>query len=208
MLPQEWEDFGDFGEPDESEEFQDVKPKLAITFDDGPHPSYTEALLDGLKERKIKATFFVVGKNIVGREEIIKRMYEEGHLIGNHTYDHVKITDMSVKEACLQITKTSDLVQEITGEPTEYVRAPFGLWNKKLEFEVSMFPVKWTVDPKDWTTANVDQIVHRAVDDIEENDVILMHDYYASSVEAALLIVDELTEQGYEFVTVDEIILE
>lgn len=73
---------------------EDVKPRVALTFDDGPHPVYTPELLDGLKERQAKATFFVVGKNIEGHEDIIRRMDEEGHLIGNHTYDHVKITGM------------------------------------------------------------------------------------------------------------------
>ena len=94
---------------------EDVKPRIALTFDDGPHPVYTPKLLDGLKERNVKATFFVVGKNIEGREDIIKRMDEEGHLIGNHTYDHVKITGLPEEEACAQITKTSELVKEITG---------------------------------------------------------------------------------------------
>ena len=78
---------------------EDVKPRIALTFDDGPHPVYTPKLLDGLKERNVKATFFVVGKNIEGREDIIKRMDEEGHLIGNHTYDHVKITGLPEEEA-------------------------------------------------------------------------------------------------------------
>ena len=77
---------------------EDVKPRIALTFDDGPHPVYTPKLLDGLKERNVKATFFVVGKNIEGREDIIKRMDEEGHLIGNHTYDHVKITGLPEEE--------------------------------------------------------------------------------------------------------------
>lgn len=193
---------------EEKETVEDVKPKLALTFDDGPHPVFTARLLDGLKERGIHATFFVIGKNISGNEDVIKRMYEEGHLIGNHTYDHVKITGMKEEEAYRQIISTSDAVQEITGIPTEYVRAPFGTWTSSLESDVSMFPVKWTIDPKDWTTANVDQIVQKVVKNVKENDIILMHDYYDSSVEAALRIIDILMEQGYVFVTVDEIILE
>ena len=187
---------------------EDVKPRIALTFDDGPHPVYTPKLLDGLKERNVKATFFVVGKNIEGREDIIKRMDEEGHLIGNHTYDHVKITGLPVEEACAQITKTSELVKEITGKNTEFVRPPFGAWDKKLECGFEMFPVLWSIDPLDWTTKNVDAVVQKVLSRAEENSIILLHDYYDSSVEAALKIVDALLERGFEFVTVDELVLE
>ena len=187
---------------------EDVKPRIALTFDDGPHPVYTPKLLDGLKERNVKATFFVVGKNIEGREDIIKRMDEEGHLIGNHTYDHVKITGLPEEEACAQITKTSELVKEITGKNTEFVRPPFGAWDKKLECGFEMFPVLWSIDPLDLTTKNVDAVVQKVLSRAEENSIILLHDYYDSSVEAALKIVDALLERGFEFVTVDELVLE
>ena len=187
---------------------EDVKPRIALTFDDGPHPVYTPKLLDGLKERNVKATFFVVGKDIEGREDIIKRMDEEGHLIGNHTYDHVKITGLPEEEACAQITKTSELVKEITGKNTEFVRPPFGAWDKKLECGFEMFPVLWSIDPLDWTTKNVDAVVQKVLSRAEENSIILLHDYYDSSVEAALKIVDALLERGFEFVTVDELVLE
>ncbi len=187
---------------------EDVKPRIALTFDDGPHPVYTPKLLDGLKERNVKATFFVVGKNIEGREDIIKRMDEEGHLIGNHTYDHVKNTGLPEEEACAQITKTSELVKEITGKNTEFVRPPFGAWDKKLECGFEMFPVLWSIDPLDWTTKNVDAVVQKVLSRAEENSIILLHDYYDSSVEAALKIVDALLERGFEFVTVDELVLE
>lgn len=186
----------------------DVKPKIALTFDDGPHPVYTPELLDGLKERDVKATFFVVGKNIEGNEDIIKRMDEEGHLIGNHTYDHVKITDMTPEQACAQLTKTSELVEEITGKKTEFIRPPFGAWDKTLDCGFAMFPVLWSIDPLDWTTKNTDTVVERVLDKAEENSIILLHDYYSSSIEAALRIVDALQERGYEFVTVDKMILE
>ena len=186
----------------------DMKPRIALTFDDGPHPRYTPRLLDGLKERGVKATFFVVGKHIPEREDIIRRMNEEGHLIGNHTYDHVNIANMSMEDACLQITRTSDLIREITGKDTEYVRPPFGTWNQNLECGIELLPVLWTLDPKDWTTKNVDQIVQNVVSKVKENDIILLHDYYGSSVEATFRIVDLLQAEGYEFVTADELLLE
>lgn len=182
--------------------------KIALTFDDGPHPYYTEELLDGLAERNVKATFFLLGQNIEGREEIIKRMAEEGHLIGNHTYYHVDITRLEDDEACREILDTSEKITAITGQPVEYIRPPFGNWDKELECEVTMLPIFWSVDTLDWTTRNVDQIVQKVVTDIEENDIILMHDSYDSTVKAALRIIDLLQAEGYEFVTADELILE
>lgn len=198
----------DQGNVEDRVSMDDVKPMLALSFDDGPHPVYTKKLLDGLRERGVKATFFVMGKSIPGREDIIKQMYEDGHLIGNHTYDHVKLTALSEEDACQQILKTCQIVEEITGEPTEYVRPPFGEWNTQLDCGISLFPVLWDVDPLDWTTQNTEQVVNRVVTEVKENDIILLHDIYESSVDAALSIVDILMERGYRFVTVDEIILE
>ena len=201
------------GEEEGAESRSGVEPgeetkKIALTFDDGPHPRYTEELLDGLAERDVKATFFLLGQNIEGREEIIERMAREGHLIGNHTYYHVDITRLSQREACREILDTSEKITAITGQPVEYIRPPFGNWDKELECEVMMLPIFWSVDTLDWTTKNEDQIVQKVVTKIEENDIILMHDSYDSTVKAALRIVDLLQAEGYEFVTVDELILE
>jgi peptidoglycan/xylan/chitin deacetylase (PgdA/CDA1 family) len=182
--------------------------RVALTFDDGPHRIYTAKLLDGLLERSVKATFFVIGENIPGNEELIARMYQEGHLIGNHTYDHVKISDMSAEDACEQVQKTSDLIRAITGEDTEFVRPPFGAWNKELEAPFTMIPVLWDVDPLDWTTKNTALVEERILSEVEDGDIILLHDCYESSVDAALAVVDELQAQGYEFVRVDRLILE
>ncbi len=182
--------------------------KVALTFDDGPHPVYTKQLLDGLAQRNVKATFFVIGKNIEGNEALLSRMHEAGHLIGNHTYDHVKICDLDGAHACEQVEKTSALVKAVTGEDTEFVRPPFGAWNKAMECSFTMIPVLWDVDPLDWTTENSAAVVQKVLDTVEENDIILLHDCYQSSVDAALKITDELLAQGYEFVTVDELILE
>lgn len=182
--------------------------RIALTFDDGPHPVYTPKLLDGLRERGVHASFFLIGKNIEGHEDIVRQMEEDGHLIGNHTWSHVKITDLDAAKACEEITKTSELVKSITGKDTEYIRPPFGAWDKSLECGFAMFPVMWSVDPLDWTTSNTDQVVQKVVSGIKENDIILLHDCYESSVEAALRIVDILQAEGYEFVTADKMVLE
>lgn len=182
-------------------------PQIALTFDDGPNPKSTPILLDGLKERGVKVTFFVIGVNAEKYPEIVKRENEEGHIVGNHTYHHVEITKLTEKEAEDEIMRTSDLVELITGKPTEFMRPPFGAWQKQMELELEVMSVLWTVDPLDWTTENEDEIVNKVVTDVEENDIILLHDCYLSSVNAALRIIDILQKEGYEFVTVDELLL-
>lgn len=182
-------------------------PKIALTFDDGPSAVWTPALLDGLKERGVKATFFLIGENADKNPEIVKRMAEEGHLIGNHTYHHVELTKVSENEARLELADTSAVIVRITGKEPEYMRPPFGAWQRKLEREIQMLPVLWTIDPLDWTTENQDEIVNKVVTEAEENDIILLHDCYKSSIEAGLRIVDILQEEGFVFVTVDELLL-
>lgn len=184
------------------------RPKIALTFDDGPNPSWTPLLLDGLAQREVKATFFLIGENAENYPELVKRIDKEGHLIGNHTYSHVEIAKLSDAQAYEEIEKANEVLSAITGKVPEYMRPPFGSWQKELEKEVGMFPVMWSVDPLDWTTEDVAQIVNRVVTETQENDIILMHDCYESSVKAALQIIDILSQAGYEFVTVDELILD
>lgn len=190
-----------------SDETEDVR-KIAITFDDGPHPSYTEQLLDGLKERGIHATFFVTGEHAELHPDIIKRMQEEGHLIGNHTYSHIQFTRGNREKFKEELVKTNEIIKEITGEDVQFVRPPYGSWDKNFEKELNMFPVLWNVDPLDWCSGNVSCIVERIVSKAGENDIILMHDYYETSVTAALKAIDKLTEKGYSFVTVEEILFD
>lgn len=181
-------------------------PRIALTFDDGPGP-YTERLLDGLKERGVKASFFLIGRSVKEYPEAVKRMEEEGHLIGNHTYSHVKLKGLSPEETRREIQKTDEAVYEITGKHVAYLRPPFGEWEEDLELTYPVLPVMWTVDPLDWTTENVEEIVDRVVTQAGENDMILLHDCYDSSVEAALQIVDRLLAEGFDFVRVDELLI-
>lgn len=183
------------------------KPIVALTFDDGPSRKYTPELLDGLKEKGIRATFFLMGKNIEGNEELVKRIQEEGHLIGNHTYNHVQLNKISAALAKEEIEKTSNEIYKITGEYPTYLRPPFGAWRKDLELSVTMFPVMWDVDTLDWESKNVTSVLHIVENNVEDGSIILMHDGYKTSVEAALKVVDLLTEEGYEFVTVDKLVV-
>ena len=195
-------------EADKEPEAEAEIRKIAITFDDGPHPSYTAQLLDGLKERGIHATFFVTGEHAEANPEIIKRMQEEGHLIGNHTYSHIQLTEKNREIFREELIRTNEIIEEITGEEVQYVRPPYGSWDKSFEKELNMFPVLWNVDPLDWCSKNVACITRKSVSKAEENDIILMHDYYETSVTAALRAIDELMEGGYTFVTVEEILFD
>ena len=194
------------GEAVREEEVSEPGPRIALTFDDGPGP-YTERLLDGLKERGVKASFFLIGRSVKEYPEAVKRMEEEGHLIGNHTYSHVKLKGLSPEETRREIQKTDEAVYEITGKHVAYLRPPFGEWEEDLELTYPVLPVMWTVDPLDWTTENVEEIVDRVVTQAGENDMILLHDCYDSSVEAALRIVDRLLAEGFDFVRVDELLI-
>lgn len=182
--------------------------KIALTFDDGPNPYYTEQLLDGLKERKVRATFFLIGMYVEEHPQIVERMAKEGHLIGNHTYSHMRLKEGTEEQYKAELEQTSNVIEEITGKGTEYVRPPFGSWSSGIEKELTMIPVLWNIDPFDWSSEDASAIKRHVVSKARENGIILMHDKSKSSVTAALSIVDELKEQGYEFVTVDELLFD
>ena len=185
-----------------------TKKKVAITFDDGPNPDYTEPLLEGLKERGVTATFFLLGKEVERYPEIVKDIYDNGHLIGTHSYEHVNLKNLCDSAAIEQVDKTNAAIHEITGEYPEYIRPPYGSWKCNLDYETKMIEVLWDVDPLDWKTSNSDVITSRVVNKVEENDIILLHDASESSVKAAFKIIDELKKEGYTFVTVEEILFD
>lgn len=184
-----------------------VEKRVAITFDDGPNPDYTAKLLEGLKERGVSATFFLLGVEIEESPELVEQMYEEGHLIGNHSYQHVNLCNLTDEKAIEQVVKTNELIETITGESPQFIRPPFGSWKKNLDYETTMIEVLWDVDPLDWNTSNTDVVVKRVLKSVEDGDIILLHDASQSSVDAALQIIDQLQKEGYLFVTVDELIL-
>lgn len=181
---------------------------IALTFDDGPHPVYTPELLEGLKERGVRATFFLIGQNIDGNEDIIRQMKKDGHLIGNHSQNHLHLAREQTGEACDQINCANEKIKSITGETPVYVRPPFGSWSEGLECVVPMKVVLWNVDPLDWKIQNKSRIVRHIVNHAEDGSIILLHDVYKTSVEAALEVIDTLSAEGYKFVTVDELLID
>ena len=188
---------------------EDADRKLvAITFDDGPNNDYTRMLLSGLKERGVKATFFLLGKEVVKYPEIVAEIHADGHLIGTHSYEHVNLKNLCDEAAIEQVDKTNEAIHAIIGEYPEYIRPPFGSWKCNLDYETKMIEVLWDIDPLDWKTNNSDVIAKRVTDKVTENDIILLHDASESSVLAAFKIIDQLEKEGYTFVTVDEILFD
>lgn len=182
--------------------------KIAITFDDGPNLTYTPGLLQGLRDRNVKATFFVLGKNAEAHPELIQEMKRDGHLIGNHTYNHIQLNDSNREVFKEELKQCSEAIKNITGEETLYVRPPYGSWEKEFEKELNMFPVLWDIDPRDWCSNDAGKVVETVLSQAEENAIILLHDQYDSSIQAAFAIIDKLKEEGYQFVTVDEILFD
>ena len=182
--------------------------EIAFTFDDGPHPVWTEKLLDGIKERGIRATFFVIGQSAEEHPELIQRMLEDGNQVGNHTYSHVQLTACKTDQALEEIQKTQEVIYDATGFQPRYIRPPFGSWNEVLQDKTNLQSVLWDVDPYDWKVQNTDIIVQRILEQTEDGSIILLHDVYEESVEAALKVADIFLERGYRFCTVDEIMIE
>ncbi len=181
--------------------------KIALTFDDGPTPGFTEAILDILLERDVRATFFVLGKHVEANPEIVRRIQTEGHLIGNHTYSHMELTDGNCDLFMDEVEQTNVVLEDVIGYRTAFVRPPFGCCTKRLQKEASMITVLWTIDSKDWCSTDADAVTNRVVTKAEDGAIILMHDGYDCTVEAVVRIVDTLLAKGYDFVTVDEILM-
>jgi len=181
--------------------------RIALTFDDGPNPSTTKTLLDGLKKWGVKATFFVQGYRVEKNKKLIKRMYDEGHLIGNHSYNHENYLKLSTADLDFQIKHTNALIEEITGETVVYLRPTYGNYTDEVAENYNMCLVLWSIDPEDWKYKDANRIARHIVNKAKDGDIILLHDIYKTSVEGALKAIDILKEKGFEFVRVDELLV-
>ena len=132
-------------------------------------------------------------------------MSDEWHIVGNHTYSHIDLKRTDYAKAKEEIEKTNECIKKVTGKTPKYIRPPYGDWDDRLLEETDMSIVLWSVDPEDWKDQNAEIVARRVIKSTKPGDVILLHDIFKTSVEAALIIVDELQNEGYEFVTIDKI---
>lgn len=183
-------------------------PKLvALTFDDGPHPVYTEQLLDGLKERGTPATFFFLGQCAESNPELVRRAYEEGHEIGNHTWSHPNLKKLSDEKIQDQLGRCRALFSQLLGEGNSYlVRPPYGSADRRVREAMDAVGVFWSVDTLDWKLKDEEQVYQKIISETRDGAIILCHDIHRTTIPAALRAVDTLRKEGYEFVTVSELL--
>ena len=179
---------------------------VALTFDDGPNPATTNQALDTLSKYGIKATFFVLGKNVSGNEEILKRMKADGHVIGNHSWSHPVLSKLSLDEAKKQITDTEDAITKVLGSSSKLMRPPYGAITDDIRNSLDLSFIMWDVDSLDWKSKNEAAILTEIQRQVRNGSIILMHDIHAETVNALPKIIDYLKEQGYHFVTVPEML--
>jgi peptidoglycan/xylan/chitin deacetylase (PgdA/CDA1 family) len=152
---------------------------MMLTFDDGPNPEYTPHILDTLARYDVRAMFFVCGECVVDNRELVARMADEGHVVGNHTWTHPLLTTLNRKQIRSEMKRTSDVIEDAYGERPQWFRAPYGAWNRtvfRLGAEMGMEPLAWTVDTTDWMMPGVRTIVRRVEADAAPGAVVLSHD--------------------------------
>lgn len=189
--------------------------KIALTFDDGPNQKYTTQILDVLKQHGVPATFFVLGSKVERHPEILQRIVEEGHVVGNHTWIHPDLSKVTQSSLVSEIQQTEDIIHEVTGVRTGLMRPPYGSLNQegmeKLR-DMNYKVINWSVDSVDWRDQDVDQILINTLPDVRQGGILLFHDaggdQQTRAATAAVLpeLIYTLKMQGYEFVTVDELL--
>lgn len=183
---------------------------VAMTFDDGPHPTLTPKLLDILKERNIKCTFFVVGSNAKAYPNIIRRIIAEGHEIGNHTYTHASLTSRSDEQIRTELQKSEDAMVAAANYRPHLIRPPYGAINtrvKQLMFsEFGYSTIMWSVDPQDWRRPGVSVVTSRLVNGAHPGAIMLSHDIHPPTIAAMPAMFDQLLAKGYQFVTVSQLL--
>jgi polysaccharide deacetylase family sporulation protein PdaB len=196
---------------------QTTQKIVALTFDDGPNPPYTEQLLDVLKENHVSATFFLIGQNVEKHPELVKRIAAEGHQLGNHTYHHMDLLKADRKLIADEVDRTNQVITAASGITPHLVRPPHGFRDPvvmEMMAERNLKVVEWSVMSRDWLNPGVDTIVERTISKVKNGSIILLHDgdgiaaqdSRAQTIEATRRIIQILSAQGYKFVTVDEIL--
>lgn len=178
---------------------------LAFSFDDGPS-NFTNYLLDELNKTNTKVTFFVLGSRIPYYKNTILKMKQNNHQIASHFYSHKDLTKMSTTEILNEKNNTNNLIKNITGEDTLYFRPPYGAYNIQVLNTINMYPILWSVDTLDWKYRNEEYVYNHIINNVKDGDIILLHDLYKTSIDASLRAIETLRNQGYNFVTIKELI--
>ncbi len=176
---------------------------MVLTFDDGPDPRYTPGILDTLARYGVRAVFFVCGEMATENRDLLRRMADEGHVIGNHTWTHPLIPRLSRPALVSEIGRTSEVVQQTVGEAPVWFRAPFGAWNRaafEIGAELGMEPLAWTVDTLDWKEPGTTTIISRVLEGAGPGVIVLSHDAggdRSQSVRAIGSYLPQLLARGY-----------
>lgn len=184
------------------------KPMVALTFDDGPHPKNTIRILNTLSKYGAKATFFMLGENVEKNKEIPKKIIEQGSEIGTHTWDHKNLNKLDEEQIVEQITMSSKIIEESSGTSIKLLRPPYGN-NNELVRSVAKSQEKaivlWNIDTEDWKSKDSEKVYKHVIDNVKDGDIVLLHDIYSTTADATEKIVKELTEKGYQLVTISEL---
>lgn len=180
-------------------------PFVALTFDDGPKAETTCVLLDELSKRGVHATFFVVGENIAGNEELLLRMAREGHQIGLHTFHHRSLAQVNGADFYAEVDRLRETLSDLLGREDFMLRPPYGMITPSNRARAGSPIILWSVDPEDWSDRDTDRQTALILNTVQDGSIILLHDIYSASVDTALQVVDALMAQGYKFVTVEEL---
>ena len=184
-----------------------AKPMVALTFDDGPHPTNTDALLDILEENGAVATFFQVGQNLWKDPDAIRRAEAMGCEIGSHSYRHADLSKLSAEAIAADLQKADDAFIEVLGHAPTLLRPPYGSVNQAVKTTTGRSIITWSIDTEDWRSRNAGKVIASVQGSGDlSGQVILMHDIHDSTIEAAETLIPWLVEQGYQLVTVTELI--
>jgi len=179
---------------------------VALTFDDGPHPEHTSRLLDVLRSERVRATFFVLGTQAEKNPDVLLRAAADGHQIGNHTYNHKDLTKLGPEQRGTEIERGAALIEDLTGLRPAVMRPPYGASNKAVQDAADTPLILWQIDPRDWSTRDADKSYEHVMVHVQDGDIILLHDIYEATVDAAERLIPALKAQGYIFVTVDQLL--
>lgn len=180
------------------------KPMVALTFDDGPQPSVGNRIMDCLAQYGGRATFFMVGDRVASRKTEVQRMVREGHEVANHTMNHKYLQKLGAAEIQAQVTRCNDAIEAACGVRPTIMRLPGGNHNSTVVANTHMPMIQWNIDTLDWKTKNADKTVAAVLDHVKDGDIVLMHELYSQSGDAALRIIPELHRRGFQMVTVSE----